>query len=159
MNRAVSKEELAHCLDNALTDVTEKTAGVRLYRHDQPLMGDLCTVHINFDMGYNTSLTLCAEKSMLYRMAANAFHEEEVNRDDLEEFSKEYLNVLCGRLAAWLFKEKKISAHFGAPVFHEGRFTPEGKEAQFVLTYADEAGEGAEFMHHIPVGANNSAVN
>ena len=100
MNSALTKEKLAQILDQALQDVTERTAGVRLHQGEQPLGEDLCTVHITFDKGFSTSLTLCADTSLLARMAGNSFHEETVTAEDLEEFSKEYLNVLCGKVGA-----------------------------------------------------------
>ena len=94
MNTAMTKESLAQILDQALQEVTECTAGVCLRQGDQPPGEDLCTVHITFDKGFSTSLTLCADKSLLARMARNSFHEDEVTPEDLEEFCKEYLNVL-----------------------------------------------------------------
>ena len=45
MNTAMTKEELARILDQALQDVTEQTAGVCLHQGDQPPGEDLCTVH------------------------------------------------------------------------------------------------------------------
>ncbi len=37
MNTAVTREELEQILDQALQDVTERTAGVRLHQGEQPL--------------------------------------------------------------------------------------------------------------------------
>lgn len=150
MNTAITKEQLEEILDQALQDVTEQTAGVRLNQGDQPPGEDLCTVHITFDKGFSTSLTLCADTSLLARMARNSFREDEVNTDDLEEFSKEYLNVLCGKIAGAMFQATQISAHFGQPRFYHGRYEPEGQEVQFVLTYSDEQKEGAQLIHHVP---------
>ena len=150
MNTAVTKERLEQILDQALQDVTERTAGVRLNQGDQPLGEDLCTVHITFDKGFSTSLTLCADTSLLSRMARNSFHEEEVAPEDLEEFSKEYFNVLCGKIAGAMFQATQVPAHFSPPAFYHGRYAPEGQEVQFVLTYADELREGAQLIHHVP---------
>ena len=123
MNTAMTREELERILDQALQDVTERTAGVRLRQGDRSLGEDLCTVHITFDKGFSTSLTLCADTGLLVRMAGNSFHEDTVTPEDLEEFSKEY--------------------------FYHGRYEPEGREAQFVLTYCDEHSEGAQLIHHV----------
>ena len=150
MNTAATKQELERILDQALQDVTERTAGVRLHQGNQPLGEDLCTVHITFDKGFGTSLTLCADTSLLARMARNSFHEEAVTPEDLEEFSKEYFNVLCGTIVGAMFQATQVPAHFGAPVFYHGRYEPEGQEAQFILTYADEQREGAQLIHHVP---------
>lgn len=149
MAPVMTKEILEQILDQALQDVTERTAGVRLHQGDQPLGEDLCTVHITFDKGFSTSLTLCADRSLLSRMACNSFHEDTVTPEDVEEFSKEYFNVLCGKVAGAIFRATQVSAHFGTPEFYRGRYMPEGQEVQFVLTYADEHSKGAQLIHHM----------
>lgn len=150
MSAAVTREALAQILDQALQDVTERTAGVRLNQEDHILGDDLCTVHITFDQGFDTSLTLCADTSLLARMARNSFHEDALTAEDLEEFSKEYLNLLCGKVTGAMYRATQIPAHFGPPVFYHGRYEPEGQEIQFILTYADENSNGAQLIHHVP---------
>ncbi len=159
MNTAMSKEELEKILDQAVQDVTECTAGVRLHQENQSPGEDLCTVQITFDRGFRTSLTLCADRELLYRMASNSFHEESVSAEDLEEFSKEYFNVLCGRIAAAMFKATQVPAHFAPPVFYHGRYEPEGQEIQFMLTYSDEYSKGAQFIHHVPCSGPNENIS
>ncbi len=149
MNSAMSKEELEKILDQAVQDVTERTAGVRLRQGGQSPGEDLCTVQITFDRGFRTSLTLCADTGLLYRMASNSFHEESVSAEDLEEFSKEYFNVLCGRIAVAMFQATQVPAHFAPPVFYRGRYDPEGREIQFMLTYSDGHNGGAQLIHHV----------
>ena len=149
MNSAMSKEELEKILDQAVQDVTERTAGVRLRQGGQSPGEDLCTVQITFDRGFRTSLTLCADTGLLYRMASNSFHEESVSAEDLEEFSKEYFNVLCGRIAVAMFQVTQVPAHFGPPAFYRGRYDPEGREIQFMLTYSDGHNGGAQLIHHV----------
>ena len=158
MNTVLTKEKLERILDQALQDVTEQTAGVRLNQGDQPPGEDLCTVHITFDKGFSTSLTLCADTSLLTRMARNSFHEDEVDSEDLEEFTKEYFNVLCGKIAGAMFQTTQIPAHFGPPTFYHGRYEPEGQEVQFVLTYSDEHREGAQLIHHVPCSHADGAI-
>lgn len=158
MNTVLTKEELEQILNQALQDVTEQTAGVRLNQGDQPPGEDLCTVHITFDKGFSTSLTLCADTSLLTRMARNSFHEDEVNSEDLEEFTKEYFNVLCGKIAGAMFQATQVPAHFGPPTFYHGRYEPEGQEVQFVLTYSDEHHEGAQLIHHVPCSHTDGAL-
>lgn len=158
MNTAMAKEELEQILDQAVQDVTERTAGVHLHQGDQLPGEDLCTVQITFDRGFRTSLTLCADTRLLYRMACNSFHEESVGPEDMEEFSKEYFNVLCGKIAGAMFRATQIPAHFGPPVFYHGRYEPEGREIQFVLTYSDERYGGAQLIHHVPCSDEEGPV-
>lgn len=150
MNTAMEKEELERILDQAVQDVTERTAGVRLHQGTQSPGEDLCTVQITFDKGFRTSLTLCADTGLLKRMASNSFHEESVSPEDLEEFSKEYFNVLCGRIAVAMFQATQVPAHFAPPVFYRGRYEPEDREIQFMITYSDEHCQGAQLIHHVP---------
>lgn len=159
MNTAMTKEELEQILDQAVQDVTECTAGVRLHQGTQSPGEDLCTVQITFDRGFRTSLTLCADTGLLYRMASNSFQEESVSSEDLEEFSKEYFNVLCGRIARAMFQATQVPAHFGPPVFYHGRYEPEGSEVQFILTYSDEKCGGAQFIHHVPCSGKSKTVS
>ena len=150
MNTVMTKEELEKILDQALRDVTEQTAGVRLHQGKQPPGEDFCTVNITFDKGFGTSLTLCADTSLLSRMARNSFHEDTVTAQDVEEFSKEYLNVLCGKVTGAVYRATRIPAHFGQPVFYHGSYRPEVQEVQFILTYSNEHNEGAQLIHHVP---------
>ena len=152
MNTVMTKEELERILDQALRDVTELTAGVRLHQGEQPPGEDFCTVNITFDKGFGTSLTLCADTSLLVRMARNSFHEDTVTAEDVEEFGKEYLNVLCGKVTGAVYQATRIPAHFGQPVFCRGSYKPKGQEVQFILTYSNEHSEGAQLIHHVPSG-------
>lgn len=90
-------------------------------------------------------------------MARNSFQEASVTPEDLEEFSKEYFNVLCGKVAGAMFQATRIPAHFGPPSFCHGRYEPEDKEAQFILTYADEQREGSQLIHHVPRSQGDGA--
>lgn len=159
MNRALAKEELERILDQAVQDVTERTAGVRLHQGRQAPGGDLCTVQITFDKGFKTSLTLCADTKLLYHMACNSFHEETVTSEDVEEFSKEYFNVLCGRIAGAMFRVTQVPAHFDPPVFYHGRYEPEGRKIQFVLTYFNDDFGGAQLIHHVPCQDESGKVS
>ena len=150
MNTAMSREELEVMLDQAVREVTEQAAGVQLFPSGEQLGKDLCTVHITFSKGFHTSLTLCADTALLHRMARNALGEEELTQQDMEDFCKEYFNILCGKIAAILFRETKVPARFSVPTFYHGRYAPEHHQTQFMLTYTDEQKESAQLMHHIP---------
>lgn len=150
MNTAISQQELANLLDQAVREVTEQTAGVQLLPSGETPSENLCTVHISFSRGFHTSLTLCADTGLVLRMARNALGEEELTQQDMEDFCKEYFNILCGKITAILFRETKVPARFSIPVFYRGRYTPENHQTQFMLTYADAQQEGAQLTHHVP---------
>lgn len=150
MNTAMSQQELADLLDEAVREVTEQTAGVQLFPGGETPGENLCTVHITFSRGFHTSLTLCADTELVARMARNALCEEDLTQQDMEDFCKEYFNILCGKIAAILFRETKVPARFSVPTFYHGRYAPEHHQTQFMLTYTDEQKESAQLMHHIP---------
>ena len=150
MNKVMSQLELEEMLDRAVREVTQQAAGVQLFPSGESPGEDLCTVHITFTQGVHTSLSLCADTALLSRMARNAFGEEKLTRQDLEDFCKEYFNILCGKIAAVLFRTTSVPARFSVPVFYPGRYTPKDQRLQFMLTYADEQLESAPLMHHVP---------
>ena len=141
MNKVMSQLELEEMLDRAVREVTQQAAGVQLFPSGESPGEDLCTVHITFTQGVHTSLSLCADTALLSRMAT---------RQDLEDFCKEYFNILCGKIAAVLFRTTSVPARFSVPVFYPGRYTPKDQRLQFMLTYADEQLESAQLMHHVP---------
>lgn len=155
MNTAMSQQELEQVLDQAVREVTEETAGVKLYQSGAPMSKDLCTVHISFQKGFHTSLTLCAETELLAHMARNTIGLEELSDQDLEDFSKEYFNILCGKIAAILFRATKVPARFSVPSFYRGCYVPEKHRAQMVLTYCDDQKKGAKLTHHVPQPGEN----
>ena len=107
-------------------------------------------MYITFKNGFQSSLTLWGNISLLARMARSALREEHLTRQDLEDFSKEYFNILCGKIAALLFQATKVPARFSVPALYQGRFEPEGRSRQFVLTYTDGQRQGVQLVHHVP---------
>lgn len=150
MDTAIEQEQLEKMLDQAVREVTEKAGGVQLHRGSSPPAEEICTVHITFKKGFHSSLTLCAEMSMLTRMASRAVRKDSVSAQDVEDFSKEYFNVLCGRIAALLYRAAKVPARFSVPAFYRGRFKPEGQREQFTLNYASDQQEGVQLTHYVP---------
>lgn len=155
MNTAISQQELEQMLDQAVREVTEQTAGVRLHQSGETLSGEVCTVHISFHKGFHTSLTLCAETELLAQMARNTIGLEDLNNQDLEDFSKEYFNILCGKIAAILFRTTKVPARFSVPEFYHGRYVPEEHQTQMILTYCNDENKGAQLTHHVPLSGAN----
>lgn len=157
MDTAMTQSELEEMLDRAVREVTEQAAGVQLYPGGGVLSEELFTVHISFRKGFHTSLTLCADTALLVRMAQNALGEERLSSRDLEDFGKEYFNILCGNIAAILFRNTKVPARFSVPEFYRGRYIPKDHRMQFMLTYTNEHQEGAQLIHHVPQDREDGA--
>lgn len=159
MDTVMSKQDLEEMLDQAVREVTEQAAGVRLFQSGEALSEDLCTVHISFSKGFHTSLTLWAETGLLARLARSAIGLDELTDQDLEDFSKEYFNILCGKIAAILFRTTNVPARFSVPAFYHGRYVPKDHEMQMVLTYFNDQHEGAQLIHHVPCQEAAGAAN
>ena len=160
MNTAMPQERLAEILDQVIREITQQAAGITLQPSQEALEGELCTVYITFDKGFHTSLSICAEAPLFLRLAQSMMMTEEITDQDVEAVAKEYFNVLCGRIAGAMFRATQVPAHFGPPVFYHGRYEPEGREIQFVLTYCDEhCGGGAQLIHHVPCSEEDGAVS
>lgn len=154
MDTVMTQRELETMLDRTVREVTAKTAGMSLRQDDSAQGSQLCTVHIEFRKGFHSSLTLCADASMFVRMTSNAIRGERITPQVVEDFVKEYFNVLCGRISSILYRTTKIPSRFSVPAFYAGRFEPEGKTKQFVLNYSNEQQEGAQLIHHVSGGSN-----
>lgn len=154
MKTVLTRTELEELVDRVVAEVTERTSGVRLRPGGNGLKEDFCTVHIPLQQG---GLTLCADRALLLRMARGGLRRSgEVSPGDLEAFSKEYFNVLCGRIASSLYRDTKTRVRFGVPSFYHSRCAPRNCRAHFVRPYVNDHQEAAQLIHHVPQdGAGN----
>ena len=150
MDSALSQQELEEVFDQAVREVTEKTAGVQLCSCEEPPDGELYTVHTAFKKGFSSSLSLCADTDVLERMTRSVVRTETVTSQDMEDFAKEYFNLLCGKIAAALFQTTRVASRFGLPTVHQGHYEPEGHQQQFALNYSAGQQEGMQLAHHVP---------
>ncbi|MCI9441223.1 MAG: chemotaxis protein CheX [Ruminococcus sp.] len=147
MDTVMSEEKLQDVFDQVTREVTEKIAGIRLCEGDAPLEEDSCTVHAAFERGFHSSLALCADTAMFTRLTQSMLQEEEVTEQDVEDFTKEYFNVLCGHIASRLFQVTKVASRFEIPEFYTGRYQPEDQKEQFAICYSSDKNEGARLSH------------
>lgn len=144
----ISQDQFQEILDQVLQDITEQVAGIRLCPQDNLSSSEeVCTLYTNFEGGYHASLTLCAEVALLTRLTQYMMQEEHIAPQDIEDFAKEYFNVLCGQIAAGLFNATHIAARFGVPNFHLGRYTPNESGEQLILNYTSDKNENAQVIH------------
>lgn len=150
MNNALPQEGLEEIFDEITREITKCAAGISLCQGDTLLEGDVYTVYAAFERGFQTSLSFCAEAPLFARLTRYMMQEERVTPKDVEDFSKEYFNILCGRLASRLFQVTKIPSRFGIPVFYQGRYVPEGQGEHFIINYMSDENERAQLIHHTP---------
>lgn len=149
MDTFLSQEKLQEVFDQVIRNVTEREAGILLYQENAPPNGELYTVYAAFEGGFNSSLSLCADASMFTRLTQHMMREKEITPQDVEDFTKEYFNVVCGHIAAELFRTTRVASRFGVPAFYYGRYEPEGRREQFALRYSSDQNECAQLIHHI----------
>lgn len=148
MDTFFSQIDLEEAFDAAVCEVTEKTGGIRLRREGAPPKGKVCTVTALFESGFHTTLALCADTSFFVRLTQHMMGGAPgASPRDVEDFTKEYFNILCGQLASILFRPTRIASRFGVPAFYWGRFRPEGLREQFALTYSSDQREGVQLIH------------
>lgn len=151
MNNAMPQESLEKIFDQVMREITQQTAGIALHRSEDILAGELATVYIAFEKGFYTGLSLCAERSVFVRVAQYIMQQEDIGPEELEAVAKEYLNVLCGHIAARLFQKIKVPARFSVPAFYKGKYTPTDYAEHIVLTYSSDWDERVQLIHHVPL--------
>ena len=146
----MSEEKLKEILDRITRKVTEDSVGIQLVQGESEPGEDICTVHIRFRKGFRSSLSLRADTAMLTRLTQSMLKEENVTPRDLEDVTKEYFNVLCGHIASALYQATQVASRFSIPSFHQGSYSPEDHEEQFVLSYGSDQEGAVQLVHHIP---------
>lgn len=150
MEKAIPEEKLREGLDRIVREVTEASAGIALVRGEEKPSDHICTVHIGFRRGFRSSLSFRADAALFIRLAQSMLNVEHVTPEDLEDVGKEYFNVLCGHIAAALYKATHVSARFSVPSFYWESYSPKDHTEQFVIRYSSGPREAAELVHHIP---------
>lgn len=118
---------------------------LRQYKKVTGTPNDLCTVYTTFSGGYNVRFVFCAERTFMKRITENISEEPVKEPDDIEEYMKEFINVICGHIVASVFRKTKKSARFHCPRFKEGFYLPPpgGAGAMITTYYIDEYSETA----------------
>ncbi|MBD5147975.1 MAG: chemotaxis protein CheX [Oscillibacter sp.] len=152
MDTVFAQADLERAFDQVVRQVTEQIGGISLTPGGRPPRGKVCTVTAIFESGFHSSLALCAETSVFVRITQHMMESQQVSPLDVEDFTKEYFNVLCGHLAALLFRPTRIASRFGVPSFYQGAFHPEGYRAQFALAYSSDLRENVQIAHLVASG-------
>lgn len=150
MDTALPQDRLRELLDDTLRRVTQTVATIRLGLGQSPPGEGLHTVYITFAEGFRSGLALCAPMSLFIRLAQDILCTEKVAPRDVEDVAKEYFNVVCGHVAAELYRLTKRSARLHLPAFCAGSYIPEGNRVQFTIDYVSDRAERARLVHYVP---------
>lgn len=151
MNTAMRQENLLEMLDQVVREITQQMTGITLCPSGNGVDGELGTVAITFLEGFRTTLSLCAEMSLFKQMAQYIMMEEQVTPQDVEAVAKEYINVLCGHIAARLFSTSKKPTRFSIPAFYQGQYAPDHHWEHITLTYSSGEGKNIRLIHYVPL--------
>jgi len=144
----LSQERLKEMYEDAARSVTEKLMGIVLTPDSTPINGEVCTVYTTFARGVNFGLAFCTGRELAVRMTRNMMQREDVSAQDVEDYLKEYLNVLCGQIAGAVFREAKIGARFQIPEFYRGWYEPENMRKSWEVSFVSDKNESAWLIHY-----------
>ena len=159
MSTSVPQERLTEIFDQVVRDITRREAGICLAPGEAEPSGEVFTVYAVFERGFDTCLSMSAEAAMFVRLTRGMMQREDVTDRDVEDFTKEYFNVLCGHIVAQLYRETKVPARFSPPSFRAGRYIPEDHLRHIVLTYAGDRNEHVQLIHLAPRPAQPEQSN
>lgn len=148
MEAILHREGLKEVFDQVICRMTEKVAGISLCQGELLPAGELCTVYTAFGEGLGgcASISFCAEESLFTRLTQHMMQEEEVAPQDVEDFAKEYFNMVCGQISYRLFQVTNVASRFGIPDFQRGHYVPEGHRECFCLSYTSDGNENARLL-------------
>ena len=150
---AISQREIRDILDQVMREITSRMTEIYPCKGESVLSNDICTVHTTFEGGYSATLTMCVDTALLTRLTRQAIEEEEVSPQDIEDFAKEYFNVICGNIVNKVFQLAHVASRFHIPSFCVGRRAPsEEGRCRCVLNYTSSRNEGAQLIHEPPSG-------
>ena len=159
MINIISRDRLTEIFDGVIREITRQVVGVNLSPGELSSAGERYTVYIKLDDHLGTGLSFCAERAVFIRVAQCMIMEEDISSEDMEAVAQEYLNILCGHIAARLFPATKTPVRFSVPAFYPGRYVPEGYAEHIVLTYTSDQQESAQLIHCVPAeGAYGAAA-
>ena len=70
--------------------------------------------------------------------------------DELDDFTKEYLNIICGQIVGKLFQTSRCTCRFHIPIFSAGGHSIESWSPHHsVLHYSNPCNECVQFIHQL----------
>ncbi len=149
MDAVLSMQRLNEIYEQAARYVTEQMSGIHLSAGKCPMTGELCTVYTYFvGNGVRSGLAFCAEEGLFTRLTQQMMQSEAVEPQDIEDFTKEYFNVLCGNITSAMYEDTRIAARFQFPEFGRGRYQPGDQGESGALGFPSDHDENARLVHY-----------
>ena len=151
----LTQNDILDILDCVMQDITNRMARIYPCKQNGAPSGDVCTVCTTFEGGYNANLILYMDTALLTKLTQTTMQEETVSLQDIEDFMKEYFNVICGHIVARLFQAAHISSRFRIPRFYSGLHLPDGAGSLCcVRRYVSGSNARAQLIHQLPAHEN-----
>ena len=104
----LTDSQIQELWDKVIQDITEHISNVQLYKQESALLGETYTVQTTFEGGYNATLFLCADTALFTRLAQCVLQSETVSQQDVEDFAKEYFNIICGQIVSLCSEDGRL---------------------------------------------------
>lgn len=121
---ALIREQVLDIFDRVMRNITSCAVELTRCQQQPEPIADTCTVYTQFVGGHNIRLFLYADTALLMRLTQLAMQEEQVDKRDIEDFAREYFNIICGHIVSHFFQKTHIAARFQIPNFCTGRYSP-----------------------------------
>ena len=145
-----TNNEFQDILDRVIKDITQNMASIKLYKKDKALSSEICIAKTKFEGGFNATIILCADVSLIIRLAQHVLQEENISTQDIEDFTKEYLNIICGQIVNIIFQTSHIVSRFSIPdIYTDFNLSEDFIDNRFVLNYTSCCNDGIKLIHQI----------
>lgn len=106
---------------------------------------DLCSVYTTFNGECQTLFVFSAERSFMERITEIMLEEPVTDPEEVVEYMEEFVNILCGHIAASIFRITKAPIRFHSPCFIDGAYLAEDIPAENMIVsyFADSYSENA----------------
>lgn len=142
----LTQPQLQDILDTVMQDTTSRMTSIQMSSRAFPLSEDICTVCTTFEGTHHATVSLCADTSLLMRLTRDVIQADTVTSQDVEDFAKEYFNVICGQVVARLFQLTHAAFRFQIPDFYVGKYLPDESSHCCVLSYRSSSNEGVQLV-------------
>lgn len=147
----IPAERVQALIHSVTVRITQQVAQINLQIGETPPYpeGDLCAVYTTIDGTYHARLILCAERLFLQRMTENMPGSSMHHSDDLEEYSKEFFNILCGRIVGEICQANNAHATFQPPRFTDDPSILSGsyRKPSALICFTSDRNEKVVILH------------
>ena len=135
-------------IDKVIVEITQQVAKINLTGNPTLSNQDptkLCSVQTVLDGLYHEKWEFCADREFFHRVTENMMESKSDDPTDLEEYSKEFFNVLCGHLVAEIFRYTKVPTRFEVPSFAPASPCTQTEREDLSMCYSSDHAETVIF--------------